>query len=106
MSKVTCSSAFFHWSHEAHNNIHDVQFKLQCDGTREYFDANNELIQEKDSFDHLCLSTSKHVETYFTDKISANTLYACTMSSVSGNIQSPPSQQISFKTQRGGKEAR
>ena len=104
VSKVTRSSAIFYWSHEAHANIHDTQFKLQCEGTRDYVDGNGELIQENDAFNHLSLSTSKHIEMYFTDKLSANMKYVCTLSSVSGSIQSPHSQKVTFTTQPDGKD--
>lgn len=100
---MTYSNALFCWSHEARANVHDVEFKLQCKGTRQYLGTDGELVQENDVFSHLSLSTSQHVEMYFTDKLSGNMKYVCTISSAAGNIQSPPSQQITFSTPPGGK---
>ena len=100
---MTCCSAFFTWSHEASANIHDVDFKLNCDGSREYDDPNGELIQEKNRFDHLSISSSKHIQTFLANNISANMRYVCAISSVAGNIESPPSQQVTFTSQPGGK---
>ena len=105
VSSVTCSSALFRWSHEAENNIHDVHFKLFCAGTRQYVDLNGEIVQEKFKFHHSSHSTSKNTESYFTEQLAANTKYTCSISSLAGNIESPPSQHVSFTTLPGGKLA-
>ncbi len=102
--KITGSTALFKWKHEAKNNIHDIKFKLTCAGMRQYVDLSDKIIQEKDDFQHLSDSTSKDMEILLADNLEANTKYICKMSSLSGNIESPPSQQISFKTLPGSKQ--
>lgn len=103
VSQVTCCSALFHWKHEPKNNIHDVEFLLQCIGKREYTNIHKQLVVEEHLFDHSSPSTSKDTQILFSDKLEPNTVYLCTMSSVSGTIQSPASQQIMFSTLPGSK---
>lgn len=103
VSQVTSSSAFFQWYHEPYSNIHDTQFKLHCDGMRQYLALNREIIQEKHSFHHLRFSTSSGIEVFLVENISANTKYTCVVSSMAGNLQSPPSHKVVFTTERGGK---
>lgn len=103
VSLVTCCSAVFHWKHEPKNNIHDVQFLLHCNGKRNYVNVHKKLVEENHLFDLSNPSTSKDVETVLAENLEANTNYECTMSSVSGTLQSPPSRQVSFATLPGGK---
>ena len=103
MSLITCCSAVFHWKHEPKNNIHDVKFLLHCAGKRKYVNTHQKLIEEDHLFEQSNPSTSNDIETIFAKSLEANTNYLCTMSSVSGTIQSPPSQKISFTTLPGSK---
>lgn len=103
VSLVTCCSAVFQWKHEPKNNVHDVQFKLDCKGHRQYVDVHKKLIEEKYHFEHLSYSTSKDTEIFIHNKLEPNTKYLCSMSSISGTIQSPPSQRIKFTTLPGSK---
>lgn len=100
---MTCCHAVFQWNHEPHSNVHDVKFLLQCTGRRAYVDLHKKIVEEESRFDYLSPSTSKQTEIYFAKNIDPNTKYLCSISSVAGTIQSPPSQQVTFKTHPGRK---
>jgi hypothetical protein len=65
--------------------------------------VHKKLIDEDHLFEQSSPSTSKDVETVFAGKLDPNTKYVCTLSSVSGTIQSPLSEQVSFTTLPGSK---
>ena len=89
--------------HEPKHNVHDVEFLLQCKGQREYVNLHKKLVQEANSFEKKCGSSSKNYETMVVKTLQANTRYSCTLSSMAGSIKSPPSQQLSFTTYPGSK---
>ncbi len=103
VSQITSSSAFFKWHHDAHNNIHDVRFKLQCAGMRQCLSHDREIIQQKYTIHHLSHSTSSGKERFLAENIASNTKYTCSISTIAGTIQSPPAQTIEFSTGYGGK---
>lgn len=103
VSHITCCSAVFNWKHEPKNNVHDVNFLLRCKGKRKYVNVHKKLIEDNHIFEKSSPSTSKDGETIFVGKLEANTNYLCTMSSTSGTIQSPGSQQVKFTTLPGSK---
>ena len=103
VSQVTSSSALFQWHHISLDNIHDVQFKVECNGILQYLTHERESIEEKHYFSHTSYSTSGGEESFRAENMSANTKYTCDVSSFAGSIHSPPSQTVRFSTKFGGK---
>jgi len=102
VTQVTSSSALFQWEHVELGNIHDVQFKVECNGILQYFTLERESVQEKIHFSHVSYSTSGGKEYFRAENMSSNTKYTCFVSTLAGSIQSPPSQTVQFSTKFGG----